>query len=648
MQTHGLGDRLDGATGHGTAGRRRLLAVATRLACRLMLAASGVCAICLVGTVPAAASQGSQAHAAGHGKPAEAASAPAGVQAMALPAVQDPPRPAARPLGTPRPHLRVQLLWKHQSQFAGFYVAQARKHFDNEDLDVVLLEGGPGINPITEIQEGRADVAVSWLGNAWNLSQPGREVTHVAQIFSGSALSVLCRISAGTYTPADMRGKSIGVWGLGDQNVVAEMLRSLSIPRDSVKLQMQPPDGAALVDGRVPCATAMTYNEYWQVMAAGLPSTDLIVLSPTTFKLAHLEDGLYVLHRRLNDPAFRDQLVRLTRALRQGWLEARIAPTLAVETVQRVAAGAPRVREHQQHMLETVLGLIPERPEEFGRLDLARYETQVKRLLQAQREHPRPDTVWTYEIWNRLAEQDGRSAFLSQATRHYVNDLASHPAFKLMLFLGVLIYALSGVLEAIDRQYDLWGRLALAMLSGVGGGTLRDLLIGGDRLPFYYVVDIRYPLGILLVVVLTSVAVLVFPAVPRHRMFRQVKTYSDILGFSVLAVTGAMIAISSGLAWFWAPVCAALTCAGGGMLRDIVINLEPHTFKGLIYEEVAVVGALVLLAGFAVANQFEQSRVPVLASVLGSIVLIAALRAWVFRSGLCYPKWLGGQGADHH
>eukprot|EP01037_Dinobryon_pediforme_P040746 gene40746-50064_t len=180
-------------------------------------------------------------------------------------------------------------------------------------------------------------------------------------------------------------------------------------------------------------------------------------------------------------------------------------------------------------------------------------------------------------------------------------------AFKVLVYLGVFTFALSGVLEAINRHYDLWGRLILAFLSGVGGGTLRDLIIGGDRLPFYYVKDITYPLGILIVVLITTVIVLMYEDAPQSKTFKTIKKYADILGFSMLAITGAVISISAGLPWFWAPICAALTCAGGGMLRDIVINQEPSTFKGVIYEEAAIVGALFLVGGLMISNHFEYT-----------------------------------------
>ena len=76
--------------------------------------------------------------------------------------------------------LRLQLHRDHQAQFAGFYVAQSRNYFAEDGLEVEIIPGGPGINPITEIQEGRADIAVTWLSNAWRHSKPAQSVTNIA------------------------------------------------------------------------------------------------------------------------------------------------------------------------------------------------------------------------------------------------------------------------------------------------------------------------------------------------------------------------------------------------------------------------------------------------------------------------------------
>ena len=118
----------------------------------------------------------------------------------------------------------------------------------------------------------------------------------------------------------------------------------------------------------------------------------------------------------------------------------------------------------------------------------------------------------------------------------------------------------------------------------------------------------------------------------------------------MLAATGALIAVAVNLAWFWIPVMAALTCAGGGMLRDIVINQEPKTFKGVIYEEAAIVGALVFLFGLLIANHFEESPVPVYASLLAGIVVTGAIRVIVHRYDLRYPRlrdWMKRQERGH-
>ena len=62
--------------------------------------------------------------------------------------------------------LRVQLRWYHQSQFAGIYVAEARRHFENAGLRVEVLQGGTGIDPLAQLQDGEVDIAIGWLANA--------------------------------------------------------------------------------------------------------------------------------------------------------------------------------------------------------------------------------------------------------------------------------------------------------------------------------------------------------------------------------------------------------------------------------------------------------------------------------------------------
>src|SRR6056300_1662136 len=259
--------------------------------------------------------------------------------------------------------LKVQLQWFDQSQFAGFYVAQSRKYFDKEGLNVELIPRSSDKDPISILQSGEVDIAVSNLNNALIGIESNEDIINVAQIFNKSGLEVICRISQEIIRPSDIAGKTIGYWGIGDDNLVKGMLHKLGITIDEVKFVRQKPDGKDLIDGNIQCATSMSYNE------------SISILNPEQFNLAIIEDGIYVKTERLKDEEFKKDLVKFIRALRNGWEDARLAPNLAVEAVLR---NDPSLNyRFQQQMLEEVLKLIPSKHEEFGVLDLQQLDRQT-------------------------------------------------------------------------------------------------------------------------------------------------------------------------------------------------------------------------------------------------------------------------------
>jgi NitT/TauT family transport system substrate-binding protein len=543
--------------------------------------------------------------------------------------------------------LRVQLPWIHQSQFTGLYVAQMRNHFKKEGLSVKLIEGGQNKSAANELRDGRVDIAITGLGNAWLAARSSEEqVTNIAQIISGAGYVLVCRKSAGVYSLKDMPGKKLGVWGLDEKPFIEALLKTSAVPIDAVELVIQKHDGSDLVNNKVACATSMLFDEYLNVIEMGVPYSDLLVIEPNKLDLPALLDGVYVDARRLQDPEFRAKLVGFLRALREGWRETRIAPTVSLESVRSVSATFDK--EHQLKGLESMLSLIPAEPKKFGLLDLTAFELESARYIkQGVNPHSNPEKMWTHSIWNELQKQEGSAPIFTVATKHYLKNISLSPIFKIFVYFGVFVYALSGVLEAIHRNYDLWGRLILAFLSGIGGGTIRDLIIGGERLPFYYVKDPTYPTGIALVVVLASILVAFFPKADQKDKFKKVKKYSDMIGFSCLAVAGAVYAILADMPWYWVPALAALTCAGGGALRDIVINLEPHTFKGMIYEEAALLGGVFIVLGLWVANSFEHSATPVLVTIVGSTLFILAIKWVIDKYNIKYPQFICSSEEAH-
>lgn len=530
--------------------------------------------------------------------------------------------------------LRVQLGWHPQSEYAGLFVARYRQYFQEAGLDVTILPGGQDVDALGRVQSGEADVAIDWLLNAVQRTRPDAPLINVAQIFSGSSLVFVCRRDADVYTVSDLAGKTVGIWGIGDGAVLGAVLSSAGVDPDTVELVRQEADGASLVNGAVTCVSATGYNEYWSITRALGPEA-LRVFEPESFGVPHVENGLYVLAGRLESEAFRDALARFVRALGKGWRDVHRSPSLALEATRRFVGDDFRI-DHERLMLENVLPLVSGEP--FGYFDLGRFETARSKYLDTL--FPSSSgPVWTHTVWNRMAGADAGSFRLTAATRYYADVIFGSELFRLFTLIGIATFALSGLIEAVTRNFDLWGRLILAGVSCLGGGTLRDVLIGHND-PMFYVADPVIPTLVVALVVGVSALLLRFPDLHRTKAWRQVKTMTDIAGFAILAIVGAQVAIAADVPIGWAPFCAALTCAGGGALRDIATISRPRTFQGVIYEEIAIVGGFVYVSLLLLFQGNEHSIAPAVVSALSAMIVMVVLRTLVIIYDLRYPAWL--------
>ena len=221
-----------------------------------------------------------------------------------------------------------------------------------------------------------------------------------------------------------------------------------------------------------------------------------------------------------------------------------------------------------------------------------------------------------------------------------LSELLQGQVFHALIVLAVSIYALNAILIAVEAGYDLWGRFVLGCLQGLGGGTIRDFLIGGDRMPLFYTRDPAFLIAIFSVTAVVSILAATKADFHQSAAFQTVKRYADICGFALLATLGACIGVASGFAWFWIPIFAALSCAGGGALRDIAIMKAPTTFRGVIFEEVAAFGGLVLLAALPIDEHFFSTDVSLAIAVGFTVATIIALRITILAYNIQYPQWL--------
>ncbi len=533
--------------------------------------------------------------------------------------------------------LRVQLSWSHQAEFAGLYVAKMRQYFEDEGLDVEILEGAPHINAVERVQSGAADVAIDWMLNAIRHSRPGAELVNVAQEYAGSSLIYVCRRSAGIHTMDDVAGREIGVWGIGDETIFKAMLEQRGLDPASVVFKPQEPDGRSFRSGELPCVSATKYNEYWSILRDEVDAAELLVLDPVASDIPHFDNGVYVLASALQSQRFVEDLAKFIDGLGRGWRDARSAPALALEATKRYVPADVFDHDHQRFMLEIALELITD-DQRFGYFDIAQFERATASYL-ADLVVPNAAPIWTHQVWNVIRTTTGRDHLLTDATLYYASRIFHSELFFMFTLFGIVNFAMSGVIEALNRGYDLWGRLILAAVSGLGGGTIRDLLIGQEG-ALFYVLDPTIPLSIAAMVLLVSGIAVPFPDVHQAAAVRRLKSVTDILGFAVLAIVGAQVAISANLPLIWVPFCAALTCAGGGALRDIATNSQPRTFQGVIYEEIAVVGGVVYVTLLVLLQENEHNATPTIVSALSAMIVMAFLRTLVQMYDLKYPAWL--------
>jgi uncharacterized membrane protein YeiH/ABC-type nitrate/sulfonate/bicarbonate transport system substrate-binding protein len=525
--------------------------------------------------------------------------------------------------GTP---LRVQLLWTHQTQFAGYYFAETHSSHGRDATGIELVEGGPGINPFDRLIKGEADVAIGWLADALAARAKGADIVNVAQIFRRPGMALVCSKAAGIRGAADLAGRSVGVWHVGDEISVHLWLQRAGVPESSIKLVAQAANAQDLISGRLPCATVMLYNEYWTLLRAGIKATDLMLVRFGEEKLGMLEDGLYVRRTSLDDPAFRGKLAAFLKATAAGWRQARESPD---EAVALTLSKSPALDvAHQRRMLETILNLIPS-DAPFGLLVPADYERTVNIYAHDANDaagiRRAADAGWTHRIWYQ-AGLDGGDPF-TVATRHYLATAMGSTWFYLLDLIGTAAFGLAGFMRARQRRYDLWGAFILTLLPAVGGGTLRDLLVGGDRHPPFIFHDPAYMSVVFGVVIFgTLVSRFLSAGFTESRGFERFLAVFDTVGVTVFTLVGAKVALLAGLAWYWIPICAAVTCAGGGMLLDVVTGREPRTFQGEPYEEIAVAGGLLLYLCLTIANHYEHSPWMVSTSILLTLVAVYAAR----------------------
>jgi len=308
---------------------------------------------------------------------------------------------ASSGLALAKDKVTLQLKWVTQAQFAGYYVAQENGFYDEVDLDVEIKPGGPDIATPQVIAGGGADVVVDWLPSALASREKGVALVNIAQPFKRSGLMLTCRKETGIEKPADFAGRTLGVWFFGNEYPFLSWMSQLGIPTeggDGVTVLKQGFNVDPLLQKQADCISTMTYNEYWQVIDAGIPEEELVVFKYEDQGVSTMEDGLYVLESKLEDKEFVDKMARFVKASMKGWAWARDNSDAAADIVLENDATGAQTEKHQRRMMGEINKLTAGSD---GKLDPADFERTVKTLLSGGSDPvitKEPEGGWTHMI----------------------------------------------------------------------------------------------------------------------------------------------------------------------------------------------------------------------------------------------------------
>lgn len=195
-----------------------------------------------------------------------------------------------------------------------------------------------------------------------------------------------------------------------------------------------------------------------------------------------------------------------------------------------------------------------------------------------------------------------------------------HSDFQIPFWVDVVamfLFAVTGAIKAVEKGYDFVGALTVAIVTGAGGGVLRDVFLNVRPVLLQ---DAGYLLAIFLATVVGSLFA------RSMKRLGVVLEFADALGLAIYAVVGSLKGIHAGLAFPAAVLLGTVNATGGGLLRDVLVRDEPVIFKpGQMYYLVALFASAVF-AAFVLYGRFPSG-----ASGTGVVIVAFILRLLVIR-----------------
>jgi NitT/TauT family transport system substrate-binding protein len=283
------------------------------------------------------------------------------------------------------------LQWVPQAQFAGYYAADQLGFWEEQGLDVTLVDGGPEVAP--QVEGSRPDgpeFAISWVPRVLAVRDQGQsDLVNIGQVFQRSGTLSVSWADSPVNAPADFAGKKIGVWDFGNEFEVTAGAKKVGLEQGTdYEKYIQDFNMSLLLSKQIDVSEAMIYNEYAQMLESLNPDTgelvkpsDLNVINWNDFGSAMLQDALFARASWLSQPGNEDVAIRFLRASFKGWIYCRSNPDDCIQYT--VNAGSQLGAGHQRWMMNEINPLIWPSPNGIGIMDQAKWQQTVDISLAA-------------------------------------------------------------------------------------------------------------------------------------------------------------------------------------------------------------------------------------------------------------------------
>lgn len=202
--------------------------------------------------------------------------------------------------------------------------------------------------------------------------------------------------------------------------------------------------------------------------------------------------------------------------------------------------------------------------------------------------------------------------------------------YQTLDILGTVAFAISGVLVALDKRLDVFGVLIIAFVTAIGGGTLRDLLIGNT--PVVWMRDATY----MVTIGITVIIAIIFSS--RLKYLRKSLFLFDTIGIGLFTMIGIEKGLEIGLLSIMCIALGTMTASFGGVIRDILCNEIPVIFRKEIYATACILGGLSYFL-------LDASGLPEKYSYVAAILVVILIRILAVRFGISLPNIYGHKDA---